>query len=183
LLNQSVIADYACQDEGNGFGLSSCVGTVPDGSAIDTSSIGGKSFSVNAADNAGNTNSAAVSYNILYNFSGFFSPVDSAPTPNVAKAGQGIPLKFRITDANGLPVTNLSSVAATVAAVSCSLGSTPDALEEYASGDSGLQNLGNGYYQLNWKTPKAYANSCKTLKLNLGEGSGLEHTALFKFTK
>jgi hypothetical protein len=52
-----------------------------------------------------------------------------------------------------------------------------------ASGDSGLQNLGDGYYQFNWKTPKIYANSCKTLRLSLGEGSGFEHTALFKFIK
>ena len=65
----------------------------------------------------------------------------------------------------------------------CSPGSTADALEEYASGDSGLQNLGNGFYQFNWKTPKTYANSCKTLKLNLGEGFGFEHTALCKFTR
>jgi hypothetical protein len=183
LLNQSILADYACQDEAGGSDLASCVGTVPDGSAIDTSSVGAKAFTVNAADNAGNPNSATVSYNVVYNFSGFSSPVDNAPTLNVAKAGQAIPLKWRIVDANGLPVTNLSSVSVTVASLSCSLGTTTDALEEYTSGDSGLQNLGDGYYQFNWKTPKTYANSCKTLKLNLGEGSGFEHTALFKFTK
>jgi hypothetical protein len=183
LLNQAVVADYACQDEAGGSGLVSCVGTAPSGSAIDTSSVGAKSFTVNAADNAGNPNSAIVSYNVEYNFSGFSSPVDSSPTLNVAKAGQSIPLKWRITDANGLPVTSLSSVSVTVASLSCSLGTTPDALEEYASGGSGLQNLGDGYYQFNWKTPQTYANSCKTLKLNLGEGSGFEHTALFKFTR
>ena len=183
LLNQSIIANYACQDEAGGSGLASCVGTVPNGSAIDTSSVGAKSFTVNAADNAGNPNSTSISYNVVYNFSGFSSPVDIAPTLNVAKAGQAIPLKWRITDANGAPVTNLSSVTVTAASLSCSLGTTADALEEYASGDSGLQNLGDGYYQFNWKTPKTYANSCKTLKLNLGEGSGFEHTALFKFTR
>jgi hypothetical protein len=63
------------------------------------------------------------------------------------------------------------------------LGATPDQLEEYAAGSSGLLNQGDGYYQLNWKTPKTYAQSCKTLKLDLGEGSGMERTALFQFTK
>jgi hypothetical protein len=183
LLNQSVIAGYACQDEVGGSGLASCVGTVAAESVIDTSSVGAKSFTVNAADNAGNTNSAAVSYTVVYNFSGFSSPVDLAPTLNVAKAGQSIPLKWRITDANGLPITNLSGVSVTVASLACSLGTTTDALEEYASGNSGLQNLGDGYYQFNWTTPKSYANSCKTLKLNMGEGMGFEHTALFKFTR
>ncbi|MCI0438668.1 MAG: hypothetical protein L0177_06000, partial [Chloroflexi bacterium] len=33
----------------------------------------------------------------------------------------------------------------------------------------------------NWKGPKSYAKSCKTLKLDLGEGA--KHTALFMFTK
>jgi hypothetical protein len=183
LLNQVVIANYACQDEAGGSGLRSCLGTVPNGSAIDTSSSGAKSFAVNAVDNALNSNNANASYSVVYDFSGFSSPVDSVPTLNLAKAGQAIPLKWRITDANGLPVTNLSGVTVTVVSLSCSLGSTTDALEEYASGDSGLQNLGDGYYQFNWKTPKTYANSCKTLKLNLGEGAGFEHTALFKFTK
>jgi hypothetical protein len=58
---------------------------------------------------------------------------------------------------------------------------TTDLIEEYASGGSGLQNLGDGYYQWNWKMPSNYANSCKTMKLDLGEG--LFHTALFQFKK
>ena len=54
LLRQAVTADYACQDEAGGSGLASCVGTVPNGSPIDTGSVGAKTFTVNAADNAGN---------------------------------------------------------------------------------------------------------------------------------
>jgi hypothetical protein len=48
------------------------------------------------------------------------------------------------------------------------------------AGSSDLQNLGNGYYQLNWKSPTSYASSCKTLQLNIG---GATHNALFQFTK
>jgi hypothetical protein len=65
--------------------------------------------------------------------------------------------------------------------LTCPAGTTTDTIEEYAAGNSGLQNLGDGYYQWNWKSPSNYANSCKTLKLNLGEG--FEHTALFQFKK
>lgn len=102
---------------------------------------------------------------------------------NLAKAGQAIPLKFCLLDYNGLPVTNLASVSVTVTSLSCAAGITIDAVEEYASGSSGLQNLGDGYYQWNWKIPTTYANSCRTLKLDLGEGAGNEHTALFQFKK
>ncbi len=63
------------------------------------------------------------------------------------------------------------------------MGATPDQLEEYAAGNSGLLNQGDGNYQFNWKTPTAYAKSCKTMKLDLGEGPGNEHTAQFQVPK
>jgi hypothetical protein len=37
-----------------------------------------------------------------------------------------------------------------------------------------------GYYRWNWKTPKAYAKSCKILRLALGDGG--VHEALFQFS-
>jgi hypothetical protein len=116
---------------------------------------------------------------VEYIFDGFAAPVDSAPTLNSAKAGQVIPLKWRLTDASGSPVTDLAIASVKVASLECSSGATSDAIEEYAAGGSGLQNLGDGYYQYNWKTPKSYAGSCKTLKLDLGVGQ--EHSTLFQF--
>jgi hypothetical protein len=120
---------------------------------------------------------------ILYNFTGFFQPVDNLPTLNSANSGQAIPLKWRITDANGNPVTNLANVTVKVTSLACSLGTTPDLPQESAPGNSGWQDQGNGNYQFNWKTPKEYAKSCKTVKLDLGEGPGMERTALFQFPK
>jgi hypothetical protein len=37
------------------------------------------------------------------------------------------------------------------------------------------------YYQFNWQTPTSYAGSCKTMKLDIGDG--VTHQAPFKFTK
>jgi hypothetical protein len=130
-----------------------------------------------------NNTSKDVTIDVAYKFTGFFQPVDNLPTLNSANSGQAIPLKWRITDVNGNPVTNLASVNMTAASFACALGATPDQLEEYAAGNSGLLNQGNGYYQFNWKTPKTYAQSCKTMKLDLGEGPGNERTAQFQFTK
>jgi len=137
-----------------------------------------------ALDNAGNAgNTATVQYNVTFLFTGFTSPVDNPPVMNIAKAGQTIPLKWRITDANGNPITDLTSVTVTAVSLPCSAGETTDPIEEYAAGESGLQNLGDGYFQWNWKTPKSYANSCKTMRLDLGEGVGFEHIALFQLKK
>jgi hypothetical protein len=150
--------------------------------AADTSSVGGsKNISLEGEDEAGNKNSASCSYSVGYKFAGFFSPVENPSVMNIAKAGQAIPLKWRLLDANDAPVTNLTSVSVTAVTLSCNAGTTSDNVEEYAAGGSGLQNLGDGYYQFNWKTPTNYANSCKTMNLNLGEGSN--RTALFQFRK
>ncbi len=122
---------------------------------------------------------------VLYDFVGFSQLVDINGVLNIAKAGQTIPLKFRLLDASGNPVTNLDPAKVKVIAVSlaCSAGMYTDQIDEYAAGVSGLQNLGNGYYQWNWKTLTSFANTCKTLKLDLGEGTGFEHTVLFQFKK
>ena len=149
---------------------------------LDTSSVGAKTVSCAATDKAGNSNTKSVEYQVNYTFAAFSSPVDNLPVMNIAKAGQAIPLKWRLTDANGNPVTNLTSVSVTVSSLSCAAGTTADNVEEYAAGASGLLNLGNGYYQFNWKTPASYASSCKTMKLSLGEGA-VVHTALFQFKK
>jgi hypothetical protein len=134
-----------------------------------------------AKDASGNSAQCPQKVTLTYPWAGFSQPVDNVPVLNTAKAGQTIPLKWRLLDFNGTPVTDLSRVAVTVVSLSCQVGTSIDQIEEYASGASGLQNLGNGYYQWNWKTPASYANSCKTLKLNLGDGA--LQTANFQFKK
>jgi hypothetical protein len=61
-LNQSVAASYECTDADSG--VASCQGPVADGANIDTSSTGTKTFTVNAKDNAGNTNSVSHTYTV-----------------------------------------------------------------------------------------------------------------------
>jgi hypothetical protein len=151
--------------------------------AVDTSSVGAKAVTCSASDIDGNTTTASATYNVVYDFAGFFDPVDNLPKFNISNSGQAIPLKWRITDANGIHVTDLASVEVTTSNLACSLKKSSDPVEEYATGSSGLQNLGDGYYQFNWATPKNYANSCKTMKLDLGEGPGMERTALFQFRR
>jgi hypothetical protein len=144
-----------------------------------TGAVGSKTVSLTGSDMAGHTQTASCAYGVAYVFSGFQSPVDEGGVLNVVNAGRAIPLRWRLTDASGSPVTSLTTASVTVQGLDCAAGSTADLIEETTAGGSGLQNLGDGYYQLNWKTPTAYVNSCKTMRLNLGEG--IVHTALFKF--
>jgi len=61
-LNQKVRAAYACHDSLSG--VASCAGAVADGSDIPTSTAGPQTFTVTATDNAGNTLTKSVTYNV-----------------------------------------------------------------------------------------------------------------------
>jgi beta-lactamase superfamily II metal-dependent hydrolase len=61
-LNQAVSASYGCSDTGSG--LSTCAGPVASGSPINTSTLGAKTFVVNATDSVGNASSLTVSYEV-----------------------------------------------------------------------------------------------------------------------
>lgn len=146
---------------------------------VDTSTPGSHTVSCTATDRAGNTRTASASYTVGYVFGGFKPPVDGTG-PNSVNSGRAVPLKFTVSDANGAPVTNLTTVTVTAVSVPCDLGSTPSLPAEQPA-NNGLLNLGRGSYSWVWKTPKSYARSCKTLRIDLGDG--LFHTATFRFTK
>jgi hypothetical protein len=165
-------------DETGGSGAASPTVSAP----VSTSRVGVYSVSLTGADNAGNTANVSCSYQVVYTFVGFTTPVDNAPVVNASKAGRAVPFKWMLTDYNGVPVTNLSSVALHAASTNCATNTAlDDPLEQYATGSSGLQNLGGGYYQFNWQTPKSNAEHCMTTFLDLGEGGGTTHNALFQF--
>jgi hypothetical protein len=63
LRGQVVTADYSCSDTGSGLAAEQgCVGDVADGEAVDTTTSGSRSFTVTAADAAGNRATATVAY-------------------------------------------------------------------------------------------------------------------------
>ena len=64
-LGERVPAAYSCADEQGGSGLATCAGTVANGADVDTSSIGEKSFTVEATDVAGNPASVTVRYTVV----------------------------------------------------------------------------------------------------------------------
>ena len=117
----------------------------------------------------------------LRTFVGFDAPVDDLGVVNEVKAGRAIPLKWKVTTAAGAPVTTIAAATVTAAAVPCAAGAAVDAVEETLADGSGLKNLGNGSYSINWKSPTSYAGTCKRIRVDLG--GGLAGTALFRFTR
>jgi outer membrane protein assembly factor BamB len=171
---QVVNADYGCQDEAGGSGLASCVGTVANGTPINTATVGAKTFTVTAADNAGNTSSVTHHYSVRYSFSGFQAPVDNPPTVNTGRAGRTYPVKWQLRDANGNFISALSAVVdILVRPTSCSVFTEDptDALEATATGGAGLRyDSSVNQYIYNWATP---GRGCYTLFLRLDSGQVL----------
>ncbi len=169
-------------DCGNGDGEQP-IGSVtsPLSSVCSYATVGKKTVTVRVTDDDGAVGTATTYVSVSYGFVGFSAPVDNPEVMNVAKAGQTVPFKWRLLDQAGAPVSTLSAVSLTVAGIPCTAGSSEDQVTEYSAGASGLQNLGNGYYQFNWKTPTSYANSCKMALLDVGDG--LPRRAYFKFSK
>jgi uncharacterized membrane protein len=64
-VGQVVNAGYDCADEEGGSGIASCVGSVANGSPIDTARAGTVPFTVTATDNAGNVTVVSRSYTVV----------------------------------------------------------------------------------------------------------------------
>jgi hypothetical protein len=159
-----------------GDGLSGIAGESC--AVLATGSIGTKTVSCTVTDRAGNSASASAGYRMVYGFVGFSSPVQNPSTLNVIKAGRSVPLRWRVIDAQGAPVTDLASATVTATAISCP-SATENRIYTYGGSSGQLQNLGNGYYQLDWMVPTSLRGYCRRLDLNLGDGQS--HPAQFKF--
>ena len=95
LLNGTATVTSGAADALSGLASQSC-------GALVTNSVGAKSVTCTATDNAGNSNSATVTYNVIYKFSGFFQPVDNLPTLNSVKAGSRHPRQVQSGGQPGL---------------------------------------------------------------------------------
>ena len=65
-----VTAAFTCADDPGGSGLApadGCVGSVPQGTAIDTMALGPQEFAVTATDSAGNTTTVVGTYTVVRN--------------------------------------------------------------------------------------------------------------------
>jgi Tol biopolymer transport system component len=169
-LGQSVPADYTCADQWGGSGLASCAGPVAAGAAIDTASLGDKTFTVTATDRAGNEAHASRSYSVVYDFTGFLAPVSAVyPAPNSLPAGEAIPLKFRLHGNQGLDVL----AAGSPVWAPCGGGDATPARGTLSYSAS------NDRYTYLAATDKAWRGACRDLVLTLRDGTS--HRARISF--
>jgi hypothetical protein len=127
--------------------------------------------------------STASSWNFgrLYEFSGFFQPVDNLPTLNSVKAGSAIPVKFGLGGNQGLSIFWTDYPKSQK--VPCDSTAPMDGIEQMvtAGGSSLSYDASTDKYTYVWKTDKAWAGQCRQLVIKLIDGTF--HRANFKCTK
>jgi hypothetical protein len=177
VLNQQVKPDIACSDES---AVSSCTSSPLVNGNIDTTTIGEHQITVTATDLAGNTSSRIVKYTVQYAFVGFRPPVDNPPVLNTVKAGSTVPIKWRLQDAAGNSVSDLSAVTAiSFPSIPCTAAPT-DAIETtVAPGLAGLTyDTIEQQFALNWQTMKT-STGCLRVQIEFADGTA--RYADFKF--
>ncbi len=98
--NESVAADFVCEDEVGGSGIDTCVGDVADGADIDTSTLGDHDFTVTGTDVAGNETVVTHSYTV----EDVTAPVITITTPvdgGSYDRGAAVPADFSCVDEAG----------------------------------------------------------------------------------
>ena len=159
----------ACTNVGSSFTMSSSVGICE--------------IKYNQAGNANYNPALEVTQytNVIFNFTGFFRPVDNLPVLNIVKAGSAVPVKFSLNGNQGL------NIFATGYPVSVSMSCTTTDLYDYieetvtAGGSSLSYDASANQYVYVWKTEKSWAGSCRQLVVKLSDGT--YHRANFNFAK
>lgn len=186
ILGSAASATWGASDVGSGLATPAS-GTV---TGVDTSAVGPHTVTIpagTAKDNVGNESAAATcSYSVVYDWAGFFRPVDNPVVLNKVRAGSAVPVKFRLSAdpayANqGLDIFMAGSPASS--AIECDLTDPSDVVEEtVTAGSSSLTyDAAANQYVYVWKTDRLWAGKCRVLKVRLDDGS--THVANFQFTK
>jgi len=174
-----VKAKFKCSDKQSG--IDTCVGTVPNGSPIDTSTVGPHTFSVTGTDVAGNVTTVTRHYTVVYTWKGFFKPVTNSSSSklNLVHAGDLIKIGFGLDGNQGLGVLAGGSPSSTE--VSCPSWA-PHSVKAAGQGSSTGLTFGSSshHYYYGWQTEAAWAGTCRTFSLQLSDGTAA-HTATFMF--
>jgi hypothetical protein len=123
-------------------------------------------------------NSAGLS--VIFNFTGFFRPIDNLPVVNKVNAGSSVPIKFSLNGYQGMNI--FAPGYPKSAMMGCGSAPTEYVDEILTPGSSGLTyDPGTDQYHYVWKTDKSWANSCRRLAVMLSDGQ--TYYADFSFKK
>ena len=143
--------------------------------------VGSYTVTVAVTDKDGGMGLITAVHNVLFDFTGFFSPVDNLPALNVVKAGSGVPIKFGLGGEQGLSIMATSYPRSI--RVACSASDPVNDIDDTVTLTPGSSTLSydpiTNQYIYVWKTEKSWKGTCRQFVLKLMDGT--THVANFKF--
>lgn len=167
----------------NATGTDVVDGTVPAVCTPQSGSVFAPGLTVvscTATDRSGNvSNAKTFKVTVLFDWSGFFAPVDTNKVLNGMKAGSTVPLKWSVSNQTGGYLSDLSIVNMTTSGVaSCDTGALVDDLSQYTTGGTQLRyDSTANQFIYNWQSPKK-PGTCYTVTIGLTDGT--THSATFQ---
>jgi hypothetical protein len=178
LLNSGTqpVGPITANDEQGGSGLNESASTLT--GSVDISTVGTKTITFVAIDNAGNQATKDCDYAVIYNFTGFFQPVDNPPTYNEMTAGRQVQFKFSLSGDQGVNI--IATGYPQSQRIDCTSQAPIDPVEETTTGPSGLRyDAAADQYIYAWQTNSTWAGTCRQFVMRLNDGT--DHEANFKF--
>jgi hypothetical protein len=136
--------------------------------------VGDQEVTATATDNAGNTATKTLSYEVVgWTLKGFYPPVDMG-IHNTMKGGQTVALKFEVFKTiSGDELTDTSVIKTFTQKVNCTTSGGVDAIEEFATGNTTLRyDTTGGQFIFNWKSPKS-PGTCYRVTMTTLDGSSI----------
>ncbi|HEY5269824.1 MAG TPA: PxKF domain-containing protein, partial [Anaerolineales bacterium] len=152
-------------------------GNICTGPAHVYATFGLYTVTVSVTDKDGGAGSNAATQIVIFNWTGFFNPVDNLPAWNSAKAGSAIPVKFSLGGDKGLNI--FAAGYPQSVQIACDTGAVLGDPEPTANPGGSSISYGGGKYNYVWKTDKAWADTCRELIVKLIDGT--VQNAFFKF--
>jgi predicted extracellular nuclease len=134
---------------------------------------------VRATDNGGLTAVDSATVNVIFNWTGFFQPIDNLPIFNLVKAGSAIPVKFSLGGDKGSNIFAAGFPQSTTIACDSSVPSNIENETVNSGGSSLTYDPLTDQYTYVWKTDKAWTGTCRQLVVTLVDGT--THVANFMF--
>ncbi len=154
-------------------------GSTCNGPAHAYATFGTYTVTVSVTDAFKAKGSNTASHVVIFNWAGFFQPVDNQPTLNLAKAGAAIPVKFSLDGDKGLAI--FADGYPLSQSIKCDNSEPVDDIEQTVT--AGASSLAydplTGQYTYIWKTDKTWIGTCRQLIVVLIDGT--THLADFKF--
>jgi hypothetical protein len=151
--------------------------TDPSGTGISlpTSSVGLQSVSYTAVDNVGHSKDATCDYQVIYNWYGFYAPIDNPVTGkmNGVKAGSAVPVRFGLSGYQGMGIFGPGSPNPSSKSFTC--GTDPEVSTDTPTAADSAAGLSydptTDTYTYVWKTSKTFAGQCRRLTVGLDDGT------------